>query len=359
MKAIPALLLLAACASTAPPPRSEVRALMAKEAIPGMSVAVAVDGRIVWSEGFGFADLEQSVPASGTTRYRLGSVSKLFTAAIAARLAERKVLDLDAPIQQYLPDFPQKQAPITPRQLLGHTSGIRHYRDADPVFAGKRYASLEDGLSIFRDDPLLFTPGTAYGYSSYGYNLLGVLIEKATHRSYGANLQDEVAGPLQLTSVTLDEPALVIPERAAFYEKSKAGAIENAAPNDSSYKWSSAGVLSSAEDLVRFGSALLQPGFLRQSTLDQMFTPQTLADGKKTNVGLGWRIDTAPDGTRYYHHGGTISGGRSFILMLPKERVVVAMLTNMLVRFDQAEALALARHFTSSAPPSAAATPRR
>ncbi len=344
-------LLLFACASAPPPARedaaaaaarADVQRLVAERKPPGLSVAVAVDGKLVWSEGFGFADVEQSVPATGATRYRLGSVSKLFTAAIAVRLASRGALDLDAPIQHYVATFPEKQAPITARQLLGHTAGIRHYLDSDPIFAGKKYASLADGLAIFAKDPLVFEPGSGYHYTSYGFNLLGVVLENAGARSFAQLLADEVTTPLGLDSVALDDPAAIVPNRSAFYAQGTNNAVINAAPNDSSYKWPSGGILASADDVARFASAHLGDGYLAEPLRSAMFVPQ------KNNVGLGWRVDTADDGLRYYHHGGTITGGRAFVLVLPEQRVAVAMLTNMLVRFDQAEALAVARRFIAS-----------
>jgi serine beta-lactamase-like protein LACTB len=324
--------------------REDVLALVAAQKVPGMSVAVAVDGAVVWAEGFGMADVEQSVAASPETRYRLGSVSKLFTAAMAARLAERGALDLDAPIQKYVPAFPDKGTPVTARQLLGHLAGVRHYRPTDPIFAGKTYPSLAAGLEIFSADPLLAPPGTAYTYTSYGYNLLGVVVENAAGKSFERTLTDEVTQPLGLTSLALDDPARLVPNRSSFYD-TKDGAIVNAAPNDSSYKWPSGGLVASATDLVRFASAHLQPGFLSEPMLRTMFTPQRLASGQATNVGLGWRINTAEDGMRYFHHGGTIVGGRSFLLALPDHRVTVALVTNLLVRFDEKEALAIARRF--------------
>lgn len=307
---------------------------------PGLSVAVAKEGKIVFAEGYGLADIEHQVAAKPGTRYRLGSVSKLFTAAIATRLAARGVLDLDAPIQRYLPKYPH--AAVTSRQLLGHLAGVRHYLPADPIFAGKKYKSLEEGLTIFASEPLLSEPGAKYHYTSYGYNLLGVVLEKAAGKSFADLLREEVAAPLKLETVALDDNAAIIPQRASFYEGAP---LRNAAENDSSYKWPSGGLVASAEDLVRFASAYLQPGFIDDALLRATFTPQTLADGKATNVGLGWRINKTDDGLLYYHHGGTISGGRAFVLVLPEKKIAVAILTNMLVRYDEKEALAIARRF--------------
>jgi len=321
--------------------RADIRAIMEAQKAPGMSVAVLVDGKMVWSEGFGFADVEQNVAASPTTRYRLGSVSKLFTAAIAARLAERGALDLDAPVSKYAA-FPHE---VTSRQLLGHLGGVRHYRDSDPIFAGKTYAALREGLAIFATEPLLAPPGTAYTYTSYGFNLLGVAIEGASRRTFAEALTGEVSGPLALKTLALDDPAAIVPGRAAFYDKRADGTVRNAAPNDSSYKWPSGGLLASAEDLVRFADAHVKPGYLSEATLVQMFTPQKLADGKPTNVGLAWRVNQSEDGTRYWHHGGTITGGRAFLLVLPDERIAVALLANLLVRYDEKDLLAIARRF--------------
>lgn len=329
--------------------RGEVRTLMTAQAPPGMSVAVAVDGKVVWSEGFGFADLEHQTAASPSTRYRLGSVSKLFTAAIATRLAARNVVDLDAPVQRYVTTFPDQHAPVTLRQLLGHLGGVRHYGPNDPVFGGtKPYASLSEGLAIFQNDPLLSPPGTAYTYTSYGYNLLGVALEKAGGKDFGALLAQEVTTPLGLTTVALDDNAAVVRGRTSFYDRaSETAPIRNANPNDSSYKWPSGGIIASAEDIVLFASAWLRPGFLPEALLSETFTPQKLANGTATNVGLGWRIGRTADGTTYYHHGGTITGGRAFVLVLPEKRIAVAILANLLVRYDENEALAIANQFAA------------
>lgn len=333
MKLFALLLLLASpIAATKPPELASLES-------PGMSVAVAVDGRIVLAEGYGLADVEHGAPAKPGTRYRLGSVSKLFTAAIATRLAAKQILDLDAPIQRYLPSYPYA---VTSRQLLGHTGGVRHYLNSDPIFAGKKYKSLEEGLSIFVKDPLVSAPGTSYHYTSYGYNLLGVVCEKAAGKPFETLLAEEVTTPLKLATVALDDNAKLLPGRASFYDGPP---LRNAAENDSSYKWPSGGLIASAEDLVRFGGAWLQPGWLPQPILQQTFTPQTLADGKATNVGLGWRINRTDDGLLYYHHGGTITGGRAFLLVLPEKKIVVAIVTNLLVRYDEKEALAIARRY--------------
>ena len=145
--------------------RTIVREIMAESGIPGISVAVGFHGSVVWSEGFGLADLEHSVPVTTLTKFRIGSVSKPITAAALGLLMEAGSLDLDAPVQDYVPDFPEKRWPVTVRQVAGHISGIRHYRGNENG-SSRRYSSVSEGLDIFESDALLFEPGTQYSYSS-------------------------------------------------------------------------------------------------------------------------------------------------------------------------------------------------
>src|SRR4051812_24334150 len=149
-----------------------VSEFQSKHLAPAITVAVAVDGKIVYSKAVGMADLENNVKATPETLIRTGSIAKPISAAAALTLVDAGKLDLDAPVQKYCPAFPQKQWTITTRQVLGHLSGIRHYR-GDDFASTKHYASMTDSLAMFANDPLLFEPGTKYQYSTYGYTLLG------------------------------------------------------------------------------------------------------------------------------------------------------------------------------------------
>jgi serine beta-lactamase-like protein LACTB len=343
--------------------RALIGAKQIEHRFPGIAAAVAVGGRIVWSEGFGWSDLEQRVPASPLTRFRLGSVSKVFCAVAAAVLAERGTLNLDAPIQRYVADFPVKPWPITARQLAGHQAGIRHYRDKDgafidlevdarvydlPLAGAPHFASVRAGLAFFENDPLEFEPGTRSQYSSYGFNVLSAVVEGAAEESYLDAVSHLVTEPLGLLATGADHPFRIIPNRSRFYAASKELGTLNAFFLDSSYKWAGGGFVSTADDLVRFMSALLRPGFLSAHTLDLMFTPQRLSNGSPTTVGIGWRIDTDAQGRRRYHHGGTIEGGGAIVLALPDQDVVVAILTNQLPRFSEADAAQIASWFAAT-----------
>lgn len=308
------------------------RALLDASSIPGLSVAVGVDGAIVWSEGFGYADLENEAPVKRETRFRLGSVSKMLTVAALARLHQEGKIDLDTPIQRYVPTFPDKGYPITARQLAGHLGGVRHYQLKDSSGRNidrEHYDTVLDSLKIFQDDPLVAPPGTKYSYSTFGYTLLSRVIEAAAGRDFLDYLRDHVTEPLGMKRTTPDRPIDIIPDRSRFYDRGGDGTIANAAFVDSSYKWAGGGMLSTAEDLVRFGFAHQRAGFFKIETLDLLFSPQRTADGKETGVGIGWRITTDPRGRRIVHHAGNIAGGRALILIYRDEGLVVAMLSNL------------------------------
>src|SRR5215471_16130013 len=184
--------------------------------IPGLSLTVAVDGKIAYSKGFGFADLEERVPAWPSTKFRIGSISKPLTAVGLMELVEAGKIDLDAPVQKYVPSFPDKGAPITVRMVAGHLAGIRHYKD-DEFLIGKHYETMTAGLQIFQNDPLVSPPGTKFNYSTYGYDLLGAMIESVTGQSFPAYMQAQVFGPLGLVHTIADQNATIIEQRSRFY----------------------------------------------------------------------------------------------------------------------------------------------
>lgn len=295
--------------------------------IPGFNVAVAIDGKIVYSEGFGYADLEQRVPAWQITKFRIGSISKPLTSASLMKLVEQGKIDLDAPIQKYVPTFPDKGALITPRMLAGHLGGIRHYKDGE-VDNQKHYENVVDGLERFKDDPLVVPPGTKFSYSSYGYNLLSAVIQGAAGKPFLEFEQEQVFDPLRLLNTVADQPADIIPQRARFYSGSKNAPTHNAIFVDNSYKWAGGGFISTSEDLVRFGSALFQPGYLKAESLALLFTAQKTKDGKETGYGMGWFVGKSKSGKRIFEHSGGSVGGTSDLILYPDARLVVAFVCN-------------------------------
>jgi len=325
--------------------RKIVAELVAQQNIPGLSVAVAVDDEIVWSEGFGFADLENRVEVRPSTRFRVGSVSKLLTAAAVARLYEQGSLDLDAPVQRYVPTFPKKEQEITTRQLAGHLAGIRHY-SRDEFIITQRYNSVNESLKIFQDSPLLHLPGTKYSYSTYGYTLISAVVEGASSQDFLSYIQEQVFRPLRMESTVADDNKRIIPNRTRFYSRDAGGQWVNSPYTDNSNRWAAGGFLSTADDLAHFASAHLKGDFLKAETRALMFTSQRTNDGKETGVGLGWRIGKDSEGRRILHHGGESIGGRAFVLVYPDQKVVVVMLANLtFARFAEKEASSLATPF--------------
>ena len=324
--------------------REYARRTIAADRIPGMTAAVAIDGKVVWAEGFGFADLENQVPMTAESRIRIASISKAVTAAAVGLLHEQGKLDLDAPIQRYVPTFPEKPWPITTRQVAGHVAGIRHYRDGE-FESMKPYPTVTQALDIFKNDSLMFQPGARYLYSTYGWNLISAVVEGAAGEPFVTYMRRQVFEPLGMKSTTPEYVDSIIPKRVHYYMRDSAGPMRNAPYVDNSNKWAGGGFLSTPRDLVIFGSALLKPGFLKQETIDLLWTPQRTADGKSTNYGIGWTSVTDSTGRRVVSHSGGAMAANSLLLIYPKERVVVAVVTNTNSRFAGAGAREIARIF--------------
>lgn len=310
---------------------------------PGVSAAVAVDGTVVWQEARGWASLERKAPAKIDTPFAIGSVSKTLTAAVAMKLAERGVLDLDADIRKYLPSFPQKEHVITARQLLSHQAGIRHYNFAlsPPTFsefgATEQYDRVADSLTVFANDPLLFKPDTNFAYSSYGFNLLSAVMEAAAGKPFLDLMQAELFTPLELAGTGPDDKRRPVPGRASDYQNMlRDGAVIPAPFTNSSGKWAGGGFRATPTDLARFGAALLRGDVVGQETLQMMFTPRKLANGKVNpqDYALGVRVDQITDEAfpgktwRAVHHGGVAVGSQAMLVMLPDQKIVVALSMN-------------------------------
>lgn len=304
----------------------KIQDLIKTNSIPGVGIAIAKDGTIVYARGFGFADLENRVTFTSQTVSRIGSVSKTFTAVAVMQLAEQGRLDIGAEIQTYLPDFPKKSSPITTRHLLAHLSGIRHYR-GDEFQSARHYDDVESALAIFKDDPLLFEPGEKYSYTTYGYNLLSRIVEKVSGEKFGDYLRNHIFKPAGLEDTWLDENSRLIPLRARNYTLSKEKQLINATFVDQSNKWGGGGLLSNVEDMIKYATAVSSGRLVRPETLKQMFTSQTTRKGEPVNYGLGWRVYTENGERRIEHSGGSM-GATSMLTMFPDRGLTVAVLVN-------------------------------
>ncbi|MCU1243445.1 MAG: hypothetical protein JWO71_4171 [Candidatus Acidoferrum typicum] len=318
-----------------------VSAFMSANSIPGISVAIVQNGHPVWSAGFGMSDLEDSAPATSSTLYRLGSISKPITAVAILQLYERGKLDLDVPVQKYCPVFPQKDSPITTRQLLAHLSGIRHYNQDGkgdvPEDSARHFASMEESLQLFASDPLLSKPGTQFHYSTYGYTLLGCVLEGAAPQKYVDFVRENILRPAAMEHTQADDFFAIVPHRTRWYHRDQSGVVHNAGVLDSSYKIPGGGLISSADDMANFETAILAGRLLKPATQDLMWTVPHTTDGKHTSYALGWALDDH-FGLHIVGHDGGQQGTSTAILLAPQKSAAVVVLTNM----DNQDANALA-----------------
>ncbi|NND73093.1 MAG: beta-lactamase family protein [Rhodothermales bacterium] len=296
--------------------------------MPGLSVSVAEGGTLIFSRGYGYADLEQHVRVlPGESRFRIGSVSKTMTALAVGKLVQAGKLDLDAPVQRYVPSFPEKKWPITTRMVAGHVAGVRHY-SGDEFLSQRRYESVLEGLTIFENDTLVFEPGTRYSYSSYGWNLVSAVVEGASGIDFLTYMQDSVFVPAGMIRTVADHTGEIVEYRTRFYERNALGQIVPAPYVDNSYKWAGGGFLSTTEDLIRFGQAHLD-GILDEATIEILWTPQNLIDGSSTNYAIGWSSGTDNNGRFWVGHNGGSVGGTTRFRIYPQQEIIVAAVTNL------------------------------
>lgn len=303
-----------------------VEAARKAQGIPGLSVALGHRGQLVWTRGFGKADLENDVPATKDTVYRLASISKPITAVAVMQLVEAGKIDLDKPVQDYVPSLPRKRWTLTCRHLLSHTGGVRHYRGRE-MLSARHYGRVEDGLAIFRDDPLLFEPGTRYSYTTYGYNVLGAAVARAAGKGFLDHLRERVFQPAGMANAQVDDAFRIIKHRAQGYRRTRGGELRNAALVDTSNKVPGGGLCSTAADLVHFAHALMAGKLLKKATVEQMWTPITTAAGKPVRYGMGFTLFRGKK--RRVGHGGAQPRVRTLLVIQPDDGVVVAVMSNL------------------------------
>ncbi len=300
---------------------------MARSSIPGLSLAVAVGGEIRLATGYGLADLENFVPAKADTSYRLASLTKPITAVAVMQLVERGQLELDVPVQKYVPAFPEKQWPITTRQLLDHQSGIRHHTDAEWVNT-HHYDSLTESLQAFKDSPLAHEPGTKTLYSSNGYTLAGCVLEAASDTSYAEFVRVNILEPARMDRTQVDDTAELVPNRARGYRRDGAGRARNSPLADTSNRLAGGGLRGTAPDMARFAIAFLNGELVRKETVAWMLSRQKTRDGKPTGYGLGWILASNPKTRECWHTGGQPQVS-NLLYLQPDAGLAVVILCNM------------------------------
>lgn len=315
------------------------------KSIPGLSIAIAKNDSIIWAEGLGYSDLENKVPVKMNSEFRIGSISKTITAMAIGKLLDSKQLRLSDDLNKYISYFPKKKHNITLAELASHTSGIRDYDYSKNEYLNfKNYNSIQESISVFQNDSLLFEPGTSYNYSSYNYTLLSAAIEGASSDNFIDYMQKNIITPLQLFNTTPDYYYNIIENRVRFYDKYQ-GIVINSPAVDNSNKWAGGGYLSTPIDLIKMCQSLLKNDFISASSKKILWTPAILKTGKTTNYGIGWRIETDEKNRTFVHHGGNSVGGRSFLLIYPEESLIIAVSSNLSDSFNQDFILKIAKMF--------------
>ncbi|MBS1544385.1 MAG: beta-lactamase family protein [Bacteroidetes bacterium] len=299
-----------------------------KPGTPGCAVLIAKKGEVVYQKGFGYADLELNVPVRPEMIFRIGSVTKQFTAIAILQLVEQGKISVKDSIQKFILDFPSKGQTITIENLLTHTSGITEYTQLDipDPFIRRKDLTPEEIIRYFKDLPLEFRPSSKFKYSNTGYFLLGVIIERVTKKSYQDYMQQNIITPLGLTNTYYDDARQVIPNRAKGYKKNDTS-FENTDFESATISFSAGALISNNADLYKWNRALQNHSVVRKETLEKALTPFQLTDGTKSPYGYGWFI-IDKDGSQSVQHGGNINGFKSNAIYFPTEDVFVSTLFN-------------------------------
>lgn len=296
-------------------------------AAPGAAVAVAAGGKLVWSDAFGVSDLASGTPVTRRTRFGLGSISKTLTLAAALALADERKLDLDAPVERYLPDFPHPGQGVTVRRIGAHQSGIADAFADRNYYTTEHFPSLDSAYRDIAAAPLAFTPGSRTEYATGIFTIVGRILERITGEDYLDLMRRRVLDPAGMKSTVPNDPRRPIPHRAAFYVRREGGGFDRAPAFDPSFKLPGAGFLSTAEDLARFGAALLGRRLLSAASRREIFTPVPLADGTPTSYALGFQA-LEEDGRRVMLQPGGGPGIAAWLALYPDDGLVVAILSN-------------------------------
>jgi CubicO group peptidase (beta-lactamase class C family) len=306
---------------------------LSQKHIPGMTLSILRDGQIVFSRAYGLADVENNVPATTVTELRTASVAKPMTAIAAMELVHEGKLDLDAPVQKYCQAFPVKKSPtgkewtVTTRELMSHRAGVRWYANDTEAKNARHFKDINEAITVFGNDPLLFEPGTDFRYSSYGYVVVGCAIEGASHMNFADYMRQAVFEPAGMTETVADDPLKIIPHRGHGYERTMSGEIENAPFFDPSDRLPGGGWLSTSDDLVRFAGAVMSGKLVDHETLQQMW--KGLSTQKdRSSYGLGWGI-SKPGEYQVVGHSGGQAGTSTILLLVPEKHLAVAAMANV------------------------------
>jgi CubicO group peptidase (beta-lactamase class C family) len=295
---------------------------------PGAAVLAMKDGKVILRKGYGMANLELGIPIKPEMVFRIGSITKQFTAVAIMKLVEEGKLSVTDDIKKYLPDYPTHDHKITIHHLLNHTSGIKRIETIPEMFfLIRKDMTPKELMDFFKNRPMEFVPGEQYLYNNSGYILLGAIIQKVSGKSYEAYVDENILKPLGMSGSYHGSNTRIIPNRVSGYKKERKD-IKNADYLSMTIAYAGGSLLSTVDDLHRWYQALEAGKVLSQKSLEQMYTPTILNNGKTQNYGYGWSLGTF-FGEKTIEHGGDIIGFSSYALRVPKKKVFVTVLTNL------------------------------
>lgn len=303
-------------------------ALINTKKAPGISVSVLKKGTAVLQKGYGYADFEKQIPVEPEKSiFRIASVSKPIAATALAQMVADGQIDLDASFYNYVPYYPKKAHDFTIRQLASHTAGIRGYRGIE--YGLNKPYSIKESITIFKDDDLLFEPGTAYFYSSYDWVLIALAMQEVSGIPFENCVYKKVLAPIRMKN-TFDPIAVLNADvghrLTKFYSKNRGG-FRTAIPVNNFFKLAGGGYLSTASDIAKFGQAYLEGRVLTEDVLSQ-FTTSLIVNDIPTYYGLGWQVSKDKKDRSFYGHVGNGVGGYSNFFVYPEQQMVFAFLVN-------------------------------
>lgn len=307
--------------------RKETGFYMFQADMPGLSVAVYHQDKLIWSEGLGYANKELKSPARPDTKFRIGGVSKLFTGALVAKLIEEGQLNLSTPLRDYYPELPEDKGNITLTHLFSHSAGLiaPTYQDNN----NQGYQTIRNGIAVFIQDTLLFQPGEYVFETDFSYDLIGAALERKTEEHFFNIIKNKITDTLHLEATEADHPTIIIDNLSQCYDKNIVARTVRATTLDSRHRAASTGMLSSALDIASLVNEYLHPRFFKKETVDQILTPFKLNNEIQLNSGLGINIVKDNRGRDLYMLSGSCKGGSAAVIAYPKFDLVVAMACNV------------------------------
>ena len=309
-----------------------IEAEKSQQELVGVAVALIRDNKIVYVKGFGHEDKKAQISVSGKTRFRWASISKPVTAVTALQLWEKGLLDLDADVRDYVPEFPKKHGRVTTRQLLCHQSGVVHYSNGRVIRTRRSYKephpfkNVIHALDLFKESALVHKPGEKFAYTTHGYILLSAVVQRAGKKAFAEQCQSRVFSVLDMKTMRPDYQWEKIPHRAVGYRKTL-GRITRSTNTDVSWKLGGGGFVSNVEDMAKFAVGLMTGQLLEKKSVDMAWKGQKTLLGKKTRYGLGFTVSGRGKDLKVGHSGAQ-EKTRTSMSFYPKRGIGVVVMTN-------------------------------